>query len=679
MQELVTRFVRTFQKAVRIEMDAMRERLGPFEVPLSEVRRAETPQESPHAEYSFVALAPNDKLVLHGECTLVHDDGEALVTITELDGHAVTLRCTTTIRMDSSSYVLVIYPWFLYQRLLLVLESLPESQSFCAENALALFGKIAPQRRRRLSDAVGEDLNASQRQALQLCRDSSVAFVWGPPGTGKTTTLGHIVTDLLDQGYRVLVTSTTNAAVDQAVAKLVALPAASDYLSNGQIVRVGQTDAETFGTSLSDIIRSLNKELNIELAAMTVRRDDARTRISKCDTLLTQLQAAGQRHQLDMFSDVDQQVITLVDMERVFAPVLAAHMLRLPSASQQRRIEARKLRLQSVNRLCQERIEQDVQRLHGKESMVIENARVILATMTTMYISQMLVNERFDVVIIEEAGMAILPTLFYCAGLGSQKAIAVGDPRQLPPIVQSRDRYVYQAMGRNIFQVTVPEPHNSDVVVMLDTQYRMHPTIGSLVADVFYDGRLLNADSTIERNGIAEKAPYPGQPLIVIDTGGHTTCSTAEGSYSRMNEQTARICLSLAVEALDDGMESIAIVTPYVQQSRLIRKLLAGAHISGDRVECRTVHRFQGNERDMVIFDTVDTKPMKPGILLADSKAGTSAPNLINVSISRAKGKLVIISDVSYFHANAPGSAIDLMLTAATAAGTVCPSPLVPA
>ncbi|MBT3296147.1 MAG: AAA family ATPase [Verrucomicrobia bacterium] len=672
MKELVTRFVNSFQKAVRVEMDAMREQLGPFEVEVAEARRLETPEDSPYEEYAFVGLAPNDKLVLNGECTLVHDGGEALVTIVELDGNAITLRCANTIRMDSSAYVLVIYPWFLYERLLLVLESLPDSEAFCATNALALFGKLKPRRRRTLSEGDGADLNASQQHAIQLCKESSVAFVWGPPGTGKTTTLGHIVTGLLEQGHRVLVTSTTNAAVDQALAKLVALPAAHDYLSNGQIVRVGQTDADTFGASLNDIVRSQNKDVRVALAAMTARRDKARIRISNCDALLTMLQTAGQMHQLDMFAESDRPVIALVDLETVFAPVLAVTILRLPSETQQARIAARKLRLQKVKDLCQERVAQSVQRSHDRAATVIEDARVILATMTTMYISQILLNERFDVVIIEEAGMAILPTLFYCAGLGSKKAIAIGDPRQLPPIVRSRDSYVHQAMGRNIFEVTVPEPHTSEVVVMLDTQYRMHPIIGSLVADLFYDGRLLNADSTLERNSIAGKAPYPGQPLTVIDTGGSTTCTTAEGSYSRMNEQTAAICVSLAAEAIDDGMESIAIVTPYVQQSRLIQKQLRAAHISGDRVECRTVHRFQGNERDMVIFDTVDTHPMKPGVLLAGRKGRTSAPNLINVSISRAKGKLVIISDVSYFHLNAPGSAIDRLLTAATAAGTAC-------
>jgi superfamily I DNA and/or RNA helicase len=61
------------------------------------------------------------------------------------------------------------------------------------------------------------------------------------------------------------------------------------------------------------------------------------------------------------------------------------------------------------------------------------------------------------------------------------------------------------------------------------------------------------------------------------------------------------------------------------------------------------VHRFQGGERDMVIFDTVDADPLPPGILLAGNSPGASSANLINVSLSRARGKLVVIADVQYF------------------------------
>ena len=50
--------------------------------------------------------------------------------------------------------------------------------------------------------------------------------------------------------------------------------------------------------------------------------------------------------------------------------------------------------------------------------------------------------------------------------------------------------------------------------------------------------------------------------------------ATQEGGFSRYNESTARLCAELAVQAVHDGIDSVAIITPYVEQSRRIRRLL---------------------------------------------------------------------------------------------------------
>jgi superfamily I DNA and/or RNA helicase len=112
----------------------------------------------------------------------------------------------------------------------------------------------------------------------------------------------------------------------------------------------------------------------------------------------------------------------------------------------------------------------------------------------------------------------------------------------------------------------------------------------------------------------------------------------------------------------------VAIITPYVAQSRLIRQQMSRFR-EAQQVECHTVHRFQGGERDMVILDTVDTAPLSPGVLLAGQALGASPGNLINVSLSRARGKLIIIADVAYFERHAPQSIINQVLTEAMQTG----------
>jgi hypothetical protein len=70
-----------------------------------------------------------------------------------------------------------------------------------------------------------------------------------------------------------------------------------------------------------------------------------------------------------------------------------------------------------------------------------------------------------------------------------------------------------------------------------------------------------------------------------------------------------------------------------------------------------------------VIIDLVDTAPMPPGLLLADDRTSSDACNLLNVSISSARGKLVIVANVGYFEERAPGGEVAEILREATQAG----------
>jgi superfamily I DNA and/or RNA helicase len=669
MQILLKQFVSSFQKAITVEMEAMRQRSGPFEVPLINGRAVDSGEDGRGKFYTFKIVRPNDKLVLQAECTLRYDVDELLVTITDIGQDEVTIRSEQNIGLSYSTYTLIIYPWFLYEKLKLALATLLESEQFFALNSLLLFGKGVPYQQPQPLQTEHPELNASQLKAVQLCSDSNLAFVWGPPGTGKTTTLGHIVTELLAQGHRILITSTTNAAVDQALAKLAKLPGMQKRFERGQVVRIGQTSVETFEASLGQVVKRLNAETQTQLEYLRKRRQEVRGQIEQCVFVSESLRAQVQPVQLDLFSEIKSETISAENLGGIFSDKYIRRILRLPLETQQELIARRQRRLETLLVLYQEKMAQYSSELRRKEATVVQKARVILATMTNVYLSTLLNAERFDIVIVEEAGMAILPTLFYCAALARKKVIMVGDPQQLPPIVQSSDEYVYKAMGRNIFEVTTQNPHYAETVVMLDIQYRMHPVIGNLVSNLFYEGKLHHGENTAERGNIAEKKPYPGAPLVVVDTQHQTSCATHEGSFSRFNERTAQFCSDLAVEAVRSGVESVAIITPYVAQSRLIRQQLSRFRKEAQQVECQTVHRFQGGERDVVIFDTVDAPPLLPGVLLSDRSFTSSSKNLVNVSISRARGKLIIVSDVAYFSHNSPESIINQMLYRAISAG----------
>ena len=66
-------------------------------------------------------------------------------------------------------------------------------------------------------DLQPDDLNEDQLRALENVFKFRCSFIWGPPGTGKTKTLGRIVFELVKQGKRVLLSAHANRAADNAL------------------------------------------------------------------------------------------------------------------------------------------------------------------------------------------------------------------------------------------------------------------------------------------------------------------------------------------------------------------------------------------------------------------------------------------------------------------------------
>lgn len=85
--------------------------------------------------------------------------------------------------------------------------------------------------------ACDSPLNKHQQEALSLGLSEDVAFIWGPPGTGKTTVVAHIVSRLYQEGKSVLVVSNTNMAVDTALEGVMKQVTTSMQPEDGSIVR----------------------------------------------------------------------------------------------------------------------------------------------------------------------------------------------------------------------------------------------------------------------------------------------------------------------------------------------------------------------------------------------------------------------------------------------------------
>ena len=642
MQDLLARFVAAFKRGIEGELAAVRESAQASEIALT------AGEELGGLRYRFAvggALEPGTTAMLRSP------RGEQRVTVERVEeGHA-TLLATQALDTATGPIALVVAPWFLYDRMIGALDDLHVDRHGIAL-ALRLFGKQPHTRTPTELRCEHGELDASQRAAVQLCSDSDLAFIWGPPGTGKTMTLAHVVEELLAQGQRILLASTTNAAIDQILAKLAGRPWFAEMVQSGSLVRLGRSDADTFGAELGDVVARLGLVHRDAMVRLRNRIAEVETQLKFARALVAELQIVSAPQQ-SLFAPPPLR-LRASSLAPVFGD-LAGALSERPAKEQLRVVGLRITRLERVRVLAKAAVATHAAAARELEARVVDQARLVMCTLTTAYLSPLMGAQRFDALIAEEAGMATLPPLFHAAALCTGKAIVVGDPRQLPPIVQSDDDRVRRAIGRNVFEVTVPDPASSEVVAMLDVQYRMHPTIGAIVGRLFYGGRLVHRATGTEE--IAARAPNPGAPVAVIDTAGRTRCERSQKGTSRVNLGSAEITADLAREAVEAGAASVCVITPYAAQAVEIRKLL-GMRRLGEVVECSTIHRFQGRECDVVIVDLVDAAPMRPSALLAET------PNLLNVSISRARGKLLVVADVGYFRAQAPQGIVSAFLAA---------------
>ena len=295
------------------------------------------------------------------------------------------------------------------------------------------------------------------------------------------------------------------------------------------------------------------------------------------------------------------------------------------------------------------------------KEIVFSEALVIGSTISRSSLDPKILNRKFETLIVDEASMASLPNIFFLAGLCSSHYIISGDFRQLPPIAKCKSRACQQWLKRDIFnQAGIVESVDAgilddDRLVMLREQYRMHPDICALVSDAVYEGKLKTPeDVSASKEKLAKMPPFEGRALILCDTATTDPLITRpEKTFSRLSPYSAAFASRLAAKCLEEGEKNglrveIGIVTPYREQAKLISKMLEDAGIDPTRVVASTIHRFQGSEKDYIIFDLVEGEPLKPGKLTEGTFKKSEAGKLITVAISRAMGKFILVGNSEY-------------------------------
>lgn len=272
----------------------------------------------------------------------------------------------------------------------------------------------------------------------------------------------------------------------------------------------------------------------------------------------------------------------------------------------------------------------------------------------------------FDLVVIDEASQcdiaSALPLLFR-----AKRSVVIGDPMQLRHIsavtrqkegelqqkyghVETRAAWMYSV--NSLYDLAAGVAGADDIINLRD-HHRSHADIIEFSNQAFYEGKLRVAT----RYNFLKRPRNQAPGVIWQDVRGKTVRPISGGAQ---NAQEASAVLEVLHNLLvmRNFQGTVGVVTPFRAQAQLMQELLTQhpelANL-GPRAELLvdTVHRFQGDERDVMIFSPVISVDAPPGAISFLRSNG----NLFNVAITRARGLLHVVGD----RAAASASGVDYL------------------
>lgn len=359
-----------------------------------------------------------------------------------------------------------------------------------------------PDPARWIANWPSKQLNSRQRLAVAQALASEVTFLWGPPGTGKTDVVAHIVEGCRRQGLSVLFLAPTKVAVDQALERVCDLLFTDAEFGSGLVQRAGEIDVESLRDRYGDYVDPeriavrLSAQLQEELTRFTTALTTLRPQIALYDRIRgleealaaardayraagEARQAAAQAHgrAVDAATKTSARIRAIGQPSGIFASrqqtKLDTALVELRAANDQagdaktaltaaetaqKKATADIARLRAditewmpgltgvparpdlvrQTELLQRRIDEAEKELRRITDAIRASCRVLGATVAKTVQSRSLL-ERTDVVVIDEAGMIDLPSAWYVAGLAGKRVVVAGDFRQLPAITKAAD------------------------------------------------------------------------------------------------------------------------------------------------------------------------------------------------------------------------------------------------
>lgn len=519
---------------------------------------------------------------------------------------------------------------------------------------------------------LNKQINLDQLLAIHNAMKYPLAYIQGPPGTGKTNTIVNTLVTAFFNEQTVLFTSYNNHPIDGVCDKL-------QHISNGEkgfipfpVIRLGSD--ERVAEAL-DYIRDLyetTQRISVFEGTLEKRKSDrvARTRqltalLQNYEERLKLLETQEAIHSLmdsnhHLTFQTQLQGVQLAQVEQKISEtdnITDEEALKLVLEDE----EAFKSYLYYTSAKCIKRLQEpkyadllEIVYTEDKEQKVkafndylrkdenLKKFQRIFPIIATTSISAHKLGTpgvHFDMVVMDEASQGNIATSLVPI-LRGQSLMLVGDPQQLNPVIllnpidnqKLRKMYnitdEYDYIRNSIYKVYLACDSVSREI-LLSHHYRCNDKIIQFNNKKYYNSKLKVCSHSTEQ-----------RPLVFMDIPDNQT----------FYKNTAPLEADEIVKyAAMNKEKSIGVITPFANQKDLINQKLKENGL--ENVSCGTVHAFQGDEKDVVLFSTALTDKTGKGTYewLKNNK------ELINVAVSRAKEKLIVLAsnkDLERLHAN---------------------------
>ena len=380
---------------------------------------------------------------------------------------------------------------------------------------------------------LSKTLNDSQIKAvLSAVHSTDLCLLQGPPGTGKTTVISEIIWQQIRQnannpsGYKVLLTSETNLAVDNALEKLIG--------TNTTIVkplRFGKSikfEEEGKKYSIDRIMNWVDENYNIDTDYENEKLDDDNEVEEEVVEDLSNnavqrwMLSIGNRAQKradpkyaqvleDWHKDLALPTTEIKSLFRdkyfKYANVIGSTCSSCGSPRFRRDYNSmfninfnEKAASEAIYLMNTRPNSVKIWKLFDKLGINTENTlKDDFPTIKQVFVEKL--NITFDAVIMDEASKATPPEMVLPLCFG-KKSIIIGDHKQLPPMINDRefkevlieeaeDEKLANEIGQNYlkesqFKRLIANPKVSPTVrATFDVQYRMHSQIGALIQQFY--------------------------------------------------------------------------------------------------------------------------------------------------------------------------------------------------